>query len=802
MRSAAAYDTVSPHTKGPDRHSHPGDDAERRRHDAGRPQARVGPAQKGDRGARTSAAAAVLEGLTEAQRAVATHLPGALRVLAGAGVGKTHTLVRRAAYAVLSGFCRADEVLCLTFSRAAADELKHRLTARALLGDAGEAVVASTYHSFARRILREHPHFAGLSARFGLLKEAQSRARIRDLLTKIGVETASKQGKKHCRAVAGAISRLKDYGFAPEDIATEEDVTEVHGLWALWNAKDPGAAPDPVLTDALAVFADYQDGIMIADSADFADLVLWTVRGLEDNPDLCRPFAQRYKLIMADEYQDTNSLQERLLRLLASQHGNLMVVGDDSQALYAWRGADHHLILEFEQRWEGATTLRLEDNFRSTPRILAAANGIIAHNATRAEKALRAPPDSAPGLPIVIMEAFGVADTTRAGLLYALHLRRTTDLRSIFINYRSSFLSRQIELAAASLDLAYRVVGDDGFFGRLEIKDALAMAQVLDWRPGSAWPEDAWRRVGNHPARGLGDRTLDDLTPLMVQAAAAGEDPFIAAAALPLRAPAMAGLGEWVAARAAWAKRCDDGGAFDEQIESALRELGHIEHWSASADPLADARLENLEELIVAASETGSLAGLLDQAAVAAAMERQGNDDQVIRIGSIHGVKGLEADIVISPAWAEGILPSKQAIDVEERFPDRIEHERNLAYVDVTRARRMLILGAPDSVTKAGASRFLAELPARFEWQGRSMPIAVRRTITKGPRPGQVPSDRQVAYARSLAADRGQDLPDAVLRDAAILSTWIDLARVTGDEASFEAPPRRGHHRRGRGGWR
>ncbi|QCO00037.1 ATP-dependent helicase (plasmid) [Azospirillum argentinense] len=682
-----------------------------------------------------------LSGLNDQQREAATALDGALLVLAGAGTGKTKTLTARIAHLIAQQRARPYQVLALTFTNDAAEVMKDRLSE--MIGEERASQIwVGTFHSIARRLLAERPWLAGLAKGFEIADAAQSRRAVRIAMEDAGIE--GHDDRDAVQAAAAAIATMKDEGITPDEASVAGWIGTKYG---------GDEVPEDVAT-AAQVYAAYQAILREDNLADFGDLLLWVVKALEGDESYRRDVAGRFRYIHIDEYQDTNVQQALFVHLLGRDHRNVCAVGDDSQSLYAWRGADVGNILGFPDQWTPCRMVRLEINYRSTPVILACANAVIANNKRRFAKTLRPDPARRDGGPPVRVVGAESLEDAADWLADDIRLRRAEcdDEPGTLVLYRANWLSRVVEEALIDADLPYTVVGDVGFWGRLEVRDALAYL-ALAVNPADA---DAWERIANFPPRGLGDVAME-----RIRAAAGAGDLVQAGRRLAdagmLRGVQASGARALADAMAGWRDTASSGG-FADRLQRLLDATGYEEHWRAADDPRADERLDNVAELLQVAREVGSAAALHERAERAAQAER---DDAPVRLMTVHAAKGLEDDEAYLFGVDEGIFPSAHAVRAEMHDGGRgIEEERNGMYVGMTRPHERLTVVH----TSTAPSRFIDEIPGQetLRIEGRSWSRMRRRR----------PSADALAAARTLARTRRRSIPAAALNDAALLAAW------------------------------
>ncbi len=606
-------------------------------------------------------------------------------MLAGAGTGKTRVLTTRLAHILGTGRAFPGEVLAVTFTNKAAREMKERL--EAMIGRAAEGVWLGTFHALAARILRRHAEVVGLKSNFTILDSDDQQRLLKQLIAAANID----ERRWPARALLGVIERWKDRGLTPDKVPADDA-----GDWADGRA--------------LALYRAYQERLATVNAVDFGDLLLHNLTLFTENPEILATYQHRFRYLLVDEYQDTNLAQYLWLRLLAQQHKNLCCVGDDDQSIYSWRGAEIGNILKFESDFPGALIVRLEENYRSTPEILAAAAGVIAHNRGRLGKTLWTRADAGDklivrGLWDAEQEARWVGDE-----IEALH-RRGHALKEIAILVRAGFQTREFEERFIALALPYRVVGGPRFYERQEIRDALAYLRLI------RQPSDdlAFERIVNMPRRGIGTATLQ----LLHAAARAGSLPLVDAARQliageQLPRAARNALAAFLAALDRW-REAAERTAHTDLVQIVLDESGYTGMWQADKSPDAPGRLENLKELVVAMAEFENLGGFLEHVSLVMDNAADSGGDMV-NLMTLHSAKGLEFDSVFLPGWEEGLFPSQRSVD--EHGLKGLEEERRLAYVGLTRARRQVFVSFAGSRRVHGQwqnsarSRFIDELPA------------------------------------------------------------------------------------------
>ena len=631
-------------------------------------------------------AEALLEGLNPEQRQAVMHTEGPLLVLAGAGTGKTRALTTRLAYILATGRAWPGQILAVTFTNKAAREMKERI--RSLIGDMVDGMAwLGTFHSIGVRLLQRHAEMAGLKSGFSILDTDDQ---VRLLKTLLAAENIDEK-RFPARQMAALIDDWKNRGLDAKALPETEAAAFANGK-------------------AGKIYGLYQERLRAMNAVDFGDLLLLPLKLLQNDAGLLAEYRRRFRYMMVDEYQDTNVVQYMLLRLLAGADGNICCVGDDDQSIYGWRGARVENILRFERDFTGARVIRLERNYRSTGHILAAANGLIAHNRGRLGKELRC--ELGEGEKVLLRGHHDDMEEARAmgGDIEAAQARGAS-LSSMAVLVRASFQMRAIEECFMELGLPYQVIGGPRFYERAEIRDVLAYLKVIH----SPAHDLALERVINVPRRGIGAasvkklRKLADMRGMTLHEAA---EHMAMGAELPARAANS--LRALLADFARWreqAEKLPPG----ELAELVMNESGYREMWKSDKSPKAAGRLENLDELTRSLEEFDTLESFLEH--VSLVMEAEGETSGgKVSLMTMHAAKGLEFEHVFLPGWEEGLFPHQRSLD--ESGEAGLEEERRLAYVAMTRAMRRAVISFAASRRVHGSwqnslpSRFIDELPA------------------------------------------------------------------------------------------
>ncbi|ARC89418.1 ATP-dependent helicase [Rhodovulum sp. MB263] len=662
-------------------------------------------------------AAPYLDGLNPAQRQAVETLDGPVLMLAGAGTGKTRALTARIAHLLCTGAARPNEILAVTFTNKAAREMKERVGR--LMGETVEGMPwLGTFHAICVRLLRRHAELVGLKSNFTILDTDDQIRLLKQVIAAANID----EKRWPARQLAGLIDHWKNRAWTPETVpASESSGFDGRGV---------------------RLYAAYQDRLKTLNAADFGDLLLHVVTIFQAHPDLLEQYRRWFRYIMVDEYQDTNVAQYLWLRLLAGGHRNICCVGDDDQSIYGWRGAEVGNILRFEKDFPGAAVIRLEQNYRSTPHILAAASGLIAANKGRLGKTLWTEAEAGEKVRLIghwdgEEEARWIgeeAETLQGGS----RGMRPFSLDDMAILVRASHQMRAFEDRFLTIGLPYRVIGGPRFYERMEIRDAMAYFRL------AVSPADdlAFERIVNTPKRGLGDKARQK-----IQAMARAEGvPLVEGARMLLESGGLGGKGgaelrrlieaiwRWhgeVLDTAPTVVAGDDAMLIDDEAvpleagqgalshvglaERILDEAGYTAMWQADKTPEAPGRLENLKELVKALEEFDNLQGFLEHVALIMDNDSEATGAK-ISVMTLHAAKGLEFPVVFLPGWEDGLFPSQRAMD--ETGLKGLEEERRLGYVGLTRAEELCTVSFAANRRVYGKwqsqlpSRFIDELPA------------------------------------------------------------------------------------------
>ena len=626
-----------------------------------------------------------LDGLNPMQLSAVKAQDGPILVLAGAGTGKTRVLTTRLAHLIATGSARPWSILAVTFTNKAAREMRERVTS--IIGPMAEQVWLGTFHALCARIIRRHAELLGLQPNFTILDADDQIRLIKQLMQAEGLDDK----KWPPRTLSGVIQRWKDRGLTPDKIndAEEKEFSSVR---------------------LKQIYEQYQNRLRVLNAADFGDLLLHCLTLFNEHPDILALYQSRFNYILVDEYQDTNIAQYLWLRLLAQGRRNICCVGDDDQSIYGWRGAEVGNILKFEKDFPGAEVIRLEQNYRSTSRVLAAASKLISVNEGRLGKTLWT--DGREGEKIIVRGVWDGEEEARVvGDQVEAYQRKGTSLSQMAVLVRAGFQTREFEERFLTLGIPYQVIGGARFYERMEIRDAIAYFRVL-----TQYNDDlALERIINKPKRGIGSATLQTIHQLArLEKVSLWRAIENIAQTDEIRPAAKKALQKVLDDFRRWRIMLDS----NSHIEVAaivLDESGYTEMLQLDKSPDAPGRLENLKELVSALEEFENLNGFLEHISLVMDNAEKNEGDQ-ISLMTLHAAKGLEFDKVFLPGWEDGVFPNQRSLD--ENGVTGLEEERRLAYVGMTRAREGIEISFAANRRLYGTwqssipSRFVSELPA------------------------------------------------------------------------------------------
>ena len=640
----------------------------------------------------------ILQSLNPVQKEAASCTEGPLLILAGAGSGKTRVLTHRIAYLIEEKGVNPWNIMAITFTNKAAQEMRDRVDHLVEFG--AESIWVATFHSSCVRILRRYIDRLGYDNHFTIYDTDDQKSVIRKAVKELDLDP--KQYREG--PLLGVISAAKNEMIEPQDFETQ-------------------AGGDFRMCQEAKIYKAYQKTLIDNNAVDFDDLLLLTVRLLRENRDILEAYQERLRYIMVDEYQDTNSVQFELIRLLSGKYHNLCVVGDDDQSIYKFRGADITNILSFEETFPGAKVVKLEQNYRSTNNILEAANSVIANNAHRKEKHLWSENGEGKEVSFIHYEtAYGEAEDVIDKIQTSVHMGKH-QYQDCAILYRTNAQSRAFEEKCIKKSVPYRLVGGVNFYQRQEIKDILAYLKTID----SGRDDLSVTRIVNVPKRGIGQVTLNKLA---VYASEHGMRLFQAmeqAEQIPgigKAADKIKGFVNQIMVFRALAKELDAA----ELIESILEQTGYLEELEKLEEDKAQAKRENLDEFqnkaadYYANHDEAALTDFLEEVALVADIDNMDSEADSLTLMTLHSAKGLEFPVVYMTGMEEGLFPSYMSMNSGD--PGDIEEERRLCYVGITRAMQQLTLTAAKqrmvhgNIQYSAISRFVKELPQeKLDWK-------------------------------------------------------------------------------------
>ena len=643
----------------------------------------------------------IYDSMNDRQREAVFHTEGPLLILAGAGSGKTRVLTHRVAYLIEEQGVNPWNILAITFTNKAAGEMRDRVDQLVTFG--AESVWVATFHSTCVRILRRYIDRLGFDHNFTIYDSDDQKTLMKDICKRLQIDTKTYKEK----ALLGAISSAKDELIGPEE-------------YELNNMADFGKRK------IAAAYKEYQKQLRNNNALDFDDLIVKTVELFQMNPDILDAYQERFKYIMVDEYQDTNTAQFRLISLLASKYQNLCVVGDDDQSIYKFRGANIGNILNFESVFPNARTIKLEQNYRSTQTILDAANHVIQNNVGRKRKTLWTANGN--GTPIIyqqFMTAYEEAEYI-AGEITKKVGEGEYRYNDCAILYRTNAQSRLFEEKFLLANIPYKIIGGINFYARKEIKDLLAYLKTVD----NAKDDLAVRRIINVPKRGIGATTLAKVQDYAAEHAISFYNALRAAEEIPSLGRSAAKVRPFVTFIQTLRTQ-QEYFSVEELLKEIIEQTGYVKELEAEDTEEARARIENIDELIskVASyeeeAENPTLSGFLEEVALVADIDNLEEDSDRVLLMTLHSAKGLEFPNVYMAGMEDGIFPSYMTIISED--PSDIEEERRLCYVGITRAKRQLTITSARTRMIRGetqynkVSRFVQEIPRELVQVGNTI---------------------------------------------------------------------------------
>ena len=643
----------------------------------------------------------IYDTLNPMQKEAVLHTEGPLLILAGAGSGKTRVLTHRIAYLIEEKEVNPWNILAITFTNKAAGEMRERVDS--LVGFGAESIWVSTFHSTCVRILRRYIEHLGYTTSFSIYDSDDQKTLMKQVFKTLDIDT--KQYKE--RSVLGIISSVKDKLISPEEFLLN-------------------AGQDFRQKKVGEIYREYQNQLKKNNALDFDDLIVKTVELFQNDSQILDYYQERFRYIMVDEYQDTNTAQFKLISLLASKYGNLCVVGDDDQSIYRFRGADIENILSFEQTFPGARVIKLEQNYRSTQNILDAANGVIRHNRGRKEKSLW----TANGTGDEIL--FKQFDDARDEADYIARQIRDSEFsyQDQAVLYRTNAQSRLLEERCIFYNVPYRLVGGVNFYQRKEIKDILAYLKTV----ANGVDDLSVLRIINVPKRGIGATSMGRVTMFASEHGMSLYSALREARMVPGLGKAVEKIGRFISQMECFrAMAQSEEYSIQDLIEAILEETGYEEELKAEGEIEAETRMENIQELINKAaayeedSQHPSLDEFLEQVALVADIDNVDSSEDRVTLMTLHSAKGLEFPKVYLAGMEDGLFPGMMAVSSDD--PTDMEEERRLCYVGITRAKKELVITAARKRMTHGEtrycklSRFVEEIPAELFKEERLEPV-------------------------------------------------------------------------------
>ena len=630
-----------------------------------------------------------LNNLNKAQKEAVLYLEGPLLIVAGAGSGKTKVLTSRIAHIIKEKKAFPNQILSVTFTNKAAKEMQNRVSK--MLGSAATGLSwLGTFHSICAKILRKHATAAKLNSNFTIIDTDDQTRLIKNICKSENIDIKQLAP----RFILAIIDRWKNKGYYPSEvIINNKDVYE---------------------KTILPLYKIYQQKLIDLNSCDFGDLILHTVKILENYPDIRQIYSTNFKYILVDEYQDTNFIQSKWLNLLSEKTKNLCCVGDDDQSIYSWRGAEIKNFLEFDQVYKNTKVIRLEQNYRSSQNILSVASNLIANNQNRVGKTLISEMEEGDLVKLNCFkngkdEAIGISDEIEK------KLKKKYSFNEMAILVRAIFQTREFEERFLKIGMPYRILGGTKFYERAEIKDCVAYLRLIHQEKDDL----AFERIVNNPKRSIGDTTLKTVhefgkkNNLSLESAAKKMiDQNL------IKPKTKMGLNFFLNALNKWRNDINIKKINHVKLlQTVLDESGYSAMLKNKKDLDNENRLENIKELISAMKEFDNLESFLEHVSLATSID-QDWDGEKINMMTMHAAKGLEFDVIFLPGWEEGLFPHQKSI--EEKGQNGLEEERRLAYVGITRAKKKAIISFSMNRFYQGdwidsmASRFIEELPEKY----------------------------------------------------------------------------------------
>ena len=626
-----------------------------------------------------------LKNLNEEQKEAVSYLDGPLLIVAGAGSGKTRVLTSRIAHIIKSKKAYPNQILSVTFTNKAAQEMQNRVSLM-LKKEAIGLSWLGTFHSVSAKILRKHAKAAGLNSNFSIIDQDDQIRLIKNICKSENIDIK----KLAPNYISSVINGWKNKGLYPEKVKPSNKNIFEKGI--------------------LKIYKVYQNKLLDLNACDFGDLILHCVSIFENNSDILEIYSNNFKYILVDEYQDTNFIQSKWLNLLATKNKNVCCVGDDDQSIYSWRGAEIKNFLEFDKVYENTKVVRLEKNYRSSQNILEVASGLISHNQKRVGKKLETTKDKGE---LVKLNFFKNAKDEATGVSDMIEKKRKekNSLNQIAILVRAIFQTREFEERFLKIGIPYRIVGGIKFYERAEIKDCVAYLRTV-YQP---LDDLSFERIINVPRRSIGDSTIKSINEFAKKNKCSLETASRNLIELnKIKPKTKIGLNMLLNLLTKWRNDLKKKINHNKLLQIILDESGYSEMLKNKKDLENENRLENIKELLSAMKEFDNLESFLEHVALATSLDQNWENEKV-NLMTMHASKGLEFDVVFLPGWEEGLFPHQKSI--EEKGENGLEEERRLAYVGITRAKKLAKISFSMNRFYQGdwidsmASRFVDELP-------------------------------------------------------------------------------------------
>ncbi|MDA9717675.1 UvrD-helicase domain-containing protein [Candidatus Pelagibacter sp.] len=627
-----------------------------------------------------------INNLNDKQKEAVTYLNGPLLIVAGAGSGKTKVLTSRICHIILSKKADPSEILAVTFTNKAASEMRNRILFNLKKKNFGMPWVG-TFHAICVKILRKHARAANLNYNFTILDQEDQKKLIKNICKSENIDTK----KISPNFILNIIEKWKNKGWYPADVLLKKS--------------------ERLEASFLKIYEIYQSKLLDLNACDFNDLILHCIKIFENNPDITKMYSKNFKYILVDEYQDTNFIQSKWLKLLAEENKNICCVGDDDQSIYSWRGAEIKNFLEFDKIYTDTKIIRLEKNYRSTQNILSVASSLISNNENRVGKTLFTDGEDGES---VYLDSYRSGKDEAIGIGERIEkLKSKFNLNNISILVRAIFQTREFEERFLKIGIPYRIIGGIKFYERAEIKDCIAYLRIINQ------PRDdlSFERIINVPKRSIGETTIKTIYDYAKKNGFSLEDGAKKMIELNLIKPKpKIGLNSILSLIDKWRFELRKKINHVKLLQIILDESGYSQMLKDKKDLENENRLENIKELLNAMKEFDNLESFLEHVALATSID-QDWEGQKVNLMTMHSSKGLEFDIVFLPGWEEGLFPHQKSM--EEKGQSGLEEERRLAYVGITRAKKIAHISFSinrfyqgDWIDSIG-SRFIDELPEK-----------------------------------------------------------------------------------------